>query len=213
MVFLLILHPQTYTTNQDKVSTYWYILYAGPQLLFISTWLQLWSPFTKKKKKEKTCPKKTYCITPWILLSILCVTRQLICGNNYNWLLKLNLIYGTLWAGAEKGLFISMLEKLIWFCLTGVITLVLLIWKWVGLFLSRNHLLKCWGWLSFLNWIGALTFSLLLKLPPRKLEPWFILWSFFLLMLLCISINLPHDHACNTVVMSGLVPQVATWNC
>ena len=26
-------------------------------------------------------------------------------------------------------------------------------------------------WLSLLNWIGALTLSLLLKLPPRKLEP------------------------------------------
>ena len=34
-------------------------------------------------------------------------------------------------------------------------------------------------WLSFsskLNWIG---FSLLLKLPPKKLEPWFVLWIFF----------------------------------
>ena len=41
-----------------------------------------------------------------------------------------------------------------------------------------------------LNWIGALTLSLLLRLPPRKLEPWFVLWSFFLLVLL-----------------------VATWNC
>ena len=47
--------------------------------------------------------------------------------------------------------------------------------------------------------------SLFLKLPPRKLEPWFVLWSFFLLRLLCISINLPHGHAWNTVVMSGLV--------
>ena len=28
--------------------------------------------------------------------------------------------------------------------------------------------------------------SLLVKLPPRKLEPWFILWSLFLLRLLCI---------------------------
>ena len=28
-------------------------------------------------------------------------------------------------------------------------------------------------------------------MPPRKLEPQFILWSFFLLRSLCISINLP----------------------
>ena len=51
-------------------------------------------------------------------------------------------------------------------------------WKWMGLFLRKNHLLRCWGWLSLLNWIGTLTLSLLLKLPPRKLEPRFILWSF-----------------------------------
>ena len=37
-----------------------------------------------------------------------------------------------------------------------------------------------------LDW--ALTLSLLLKLPPRKLklELWFVLWNFFLLRLLCI---------------------------
>ena len=40
-----------------------------------------------------------------------------------------------------------------------------------GSVLRKNHLLKCWSWLSLLNWIGALTLSLLLKLPPRKLEP------------------------------------------
>ena len=47
----------------------------------------------------------------------------------------------------------------------------------------------------------------------RKFEPWFVLWSFFLLMLLCISINLPYDHVWDTFVMSGLVLLVATWNC
>ena len=29
-------------------------------------------------------------------------------------------------------------------------------WKWMGLFLKEKHLLRCWGWLSLLNWIGAL---------------------------------------------------------
>ena len=62
-----------------------------------------------------------------------------------------------------------MLEKLSWFCLTNLITLVLLMWKWMGLFLRKNNLLRCWGWLSLLNWIGALTLSLLLKLPPSKI--------------------------------------------
>ena len=107
---------------------------------------------------------------------------------------------------------VEMLEKLNWFCLTSLITLVLLMWKWVHLLLRRNHLLRCWGWLSLLNWIGALTLSLLLKLPPRKLEPWLVLWSFFLLKLLCISINLPYDHEWNTIVMSGLLLLVSTWN-
>ena len=86
---------------------------------------------------------------------------------------------------------------------------MLLMWKLMGLFLRKKHLLRCWGWLSLLDWIG----SLLLKLPLRKLEPWFVLWSFFLLRLLCISISLPYGHVWNAAVMSGLVFLVATWNC
>ena len=81
------------------------------------------------------------------------------------------------WAGS--GLLISMLERLNWFCLTVLITLVLLMWKWLGLVLRKNHLLRCWGGFSLLNWIGALTLSLLLNQPPRKLEPWFVLWVSF----------------------------------
>ena len=96
--------------------------------------------------------------------------------------------------------------------LSSPITLVLLVWKLMGLFLKKNHLLRSWGWLSLRNWIGALTLSQLLNLPSGKLEPWFVLWSFFLLRLLCISINLPYSHAWNTVVTSRLVPLVATWN-
>ena len=86
-------------------------------------------------------------------------------------------------------------------------------WKWMSLFLRKNHLLRCLGWLSFLNWIGVLTLSLLLKLPRRTLKLWFILWKFFLLRFLCSSINLPFSHARNTVVMSWLVPLGATWIC
>ena len=61
-----------------------------------------------------------------ILLSILSVIMHLICGNNLNWLLNLNLIYKTLWTGTRSGLSISLLGKLNWFRLTGLITLVLL---------------------------------------------------------------------------------------
>ena len=47
----------------------------------------------------------------------------------------------TLRTGARSGLLISMLGKLNWFSLTGLMTLVLLIWKWI-LFLRKNHLLN-----------------------------------------------------------------------
>ena len=61
-----------------------------------------------------------------ILLSIVSVIRHLICGNNLNWLLNLNLIYETLWTEVRSGLLISMLGKLSWFHLTCLITMVLL---------------------------------------------------------------------------------------
>ena len=60
------------------------------------------------------------------LLSILSAIRHLICGNNLNWLLNLNLIYETLWTGARKGLLISMVGILNWFYLIGLITVVAL---------------------------------------------------------------------------------------
>ena len=61
--------------------------------------------------------------------------------------------------------------KLNWFRLTSLITLVLLMQKWMGLFLRKNHLLRCWNCPSLLKWTGALTLFLLLKLPSRRLEP------------------------------------------
>ena len=57
-----------------------------------------------------------------ILPSILSVMRHLICGNNLNWLLNLNLIYKTWWwTGVRSGLLISMLGKLSLVHLTGLI--------------------------------------------------------------------------------------------
>ena len=61
-----------------------------------------------------------------ILLFMLSVTRHLICGNNLNLLLNLNLIYETLWSGVRSGFLISILGKLGSFHLTGLITMVLL---------------------------------------------------------------------------------------
>ena len=104
-----------------------------------------------------------------ILLSILSVIRHLICGNNYNWLLNLNLIYETLWIGARNGLLISMLGKLNWFCLTSLIMLVFLMGKWMGLFLRKNHLLIYWllTFSSKLDW-GSYIISLA-KIVSKKI--------------------------------------------
>ena len=89
-----------------------------------------------------------------ILLSTLNVIRHLICDNNYNWLVNLNLIFGTLWTGAGNGLLISLLKKLNWFRLTGAITGAIDM-KIDGSFLTKNHVLRFWGWLSLLNWVGV----------------------------------------------------------
>ena len=56
-------------------------------------------------------------------------------------------------------------------------------------------------------------FLLLLKLPPRQMEHWCVLWSFFLLGLLFITINLLYDLSWNTVVMYRLTLTTATWIC
>ena len=122
-------------------------------------------------------------------------------GNNYKWLLNLNLICETLLNRAGSGLLISMLEKRNWFCLSGLITLVLLMWKWIGLFLRKNHLLRCWGWLlrcwccSKLDWsspiisiakssskkIGAL-------IPSMKFQsPWVALYIYKYTMRPCME--------------------------
>ena len=145
-----------------------------------------------------------------ILLSIVSVIGYLICGNNLNWLLNLNLIYETVDRG-KKWLvdFNARKTQLVLFHRSnnnGSIDV-----KMEGLSLRKNHLLRCCSWTSLLNWIGVLTLSQLLKLPPRKLELKSILWGFFLLRLLCISINLSCTHVWNIAVTSGLVLLGATW--
>ena len=61
-----------------------------------------------------------------VLLSSRSVIRHLIIKNNLNWLLKSNLIYKTLWTEAKSVLQIPVLGKVSQFCLTGLITPVLL---------------------------------------------------------------------------------------
>ena len=73
---------------------------------------------------------------PMILLSTISVIKHLTCGNNWNWLLYLNLIYETLLTGAGSAFLISMQEKLNWFSLAVQITL--LTWNWMDQFLRKN---------------------------------------------------------------------------
>ena len=130
-----------------------------------------------------------------ILLSLLMILLSTL-SLNLNWLFNLNLIYEIMWTGVGRGLLISMLEKLncLFFKQVSLTTLVLLMW------------VRCWGCLFLLNWTVTIALStLIIKLPPRKFEPWFVLLSFFLLRLLFISINLPYSLAWNTVAMSGLM--------
>ena len=105
-----------------------------------------------------------------ILLSILSVIRHLICGNNLNWLLNLSVIYETLWTGVRSGFLISVLKKLSWFCLTGLITGSIDV-KMDGSVLGEKSSFKMLAWPSVLNWIGALTLSLLINCVQEN-------WSF-----------------------------------
>ena len=103
-----------------------------------------------------------------MILPVLSVIRHLFRGNNFNWPLDLNLIYETLWTGVRSGLLISVLEKLKWFRLTGVITLVLLMWKWMHLFLRKRSCFKMMG-LTFspkLDW-GSYIISIA-KTAPKN---------------------------------------------
>ena len=75
--------------------------------------------------------------------------------------------------------------------------------KKMRLFLKQNYLLRCWRFLSLWNWIGALTLSLSLKLPPRRLKPYsFHEVSFFRsTKFICISIYLLYGFEWDTVVI------------
>ena len=87
------------------------------------------------------------------------------------------------------------MEKLNLFCLTGgLITLVFIDVKRDEFFLNQKLSFKIQ---EYKIGLGALS--------TKKLEPQVILWSFFLLKLLFISIDLPYWLAWNAILMSGLV--------
>ena len=64
---------------------------------------------------------------------------------------------------------------------------------------------------SKLDWCSYITS--IAKTACRKIGALICSMKFFLLRLLCISINVTYAPVWNTVVTSGLVPLVATWNC
>ena len=63
-----------------------------------------------------------------------------------------------------------MLERLNSFHLFGVITLELLTWERMGLFLRKYHLLGCWVWVSLPSWIWGSYFFYVAKTVSRKIE-------------------------------------------
>ena len=83
-------------------------------------------------------------------------------------------------------------------------------WKWMGLFLRKNYLLKLLGlfFSSKLDW-GSFIISIA-KTASKEIE---VLLSFFLLRLLSGSLDLPYGLAWNTFVMFGLLLVAATGKC
>ena len=147
-----------------------------------------------------------------IVLSILSLIKHLICGNNLNWLLNLNLINKTLdWGKKWLSDFNVGKTQLVSFDQsnnTGSIDL-----KMDGSDLEDKSSFRMLGLVfsSKLDW-GSCIISIA-KTGSKKVGAIIHSMKIFLLRLLCISINLPYTHIWNTVVMSGLVPPVAAWIC
>ena len=147
-----------------------------------------------------------------IVLSILSLIKHLICGNNLNWLLNLNLINKTLdWGKKWLSDFNVGKTELVSFDQsnnTGSIDL-----KMDGSDIEDKSSFRMLGLVfsSKLDW-GSCIISIA-KTGSKKVGAIIHSMKIFLLRLLCISINLPYTHIWNTVVTSGLVPLVATWNC
>ena len=72
---------------------------------------------------------------------------------------------------AGRGFLISRLEKLSWFCLTNLITLMLSMWKWIGQFLI---FLRYWGWRGALDWLKLDWGSYIITIAETA---WKINWS------------------------------------
>ena len=144
-----------------------------------------------------------------MLLSILSVIRHLICGNNLNWLLNLNLVKnrGKKWLADVNA---------------GKIQLILFDWanssgsfdvKMDGSVLEKKSSFKILG-LTFSSKLNRSSYIIsIAKSASKNIGTSIHCIKFFLQRLLCIFINPSYAHILNTVVTSGLVPLVANWNC
>ena len=101
------------------------------------------------------------------------------------------------------------LEKLNWFHLTDLITLVLLMWKWVGLFFEEKSSFKMLGltFSSRLDW-GSYIISIV-KSAFKKIGALIRSMNCLSSDLFCISTNLP--YVCPSFATS-LEPLTCCWN-
>ena len=133
-----------------------------------------------------------------IPLSTLSVICHLICINNYGWLLNLNLTNKTLQTGARNSLLISI-PSFEWPNNSAAINA-----KTDASVLEEKSSFKMLG-LPFtyeLDW-SIYTISIAVTVSKKNR---LILWSFFFLRSLFVSLNLPYDLGQGIVVMFGLVP-------
>ena len=97
------------------------------------------------------------------------VVRCMLCGNNWIWLLNLNLTYEAVWIRVWCDLLFSMLGKLSLFCLIALITGAIDV-KLNPAVPEEKSSWSCGDLISLLERIGGLTLSLLLKIPSRNWE-------------------------------------------
>ena len=104
-----------------------------------------------------------------------------------------------------------MLEKINWFRLTGLKPLVLLMSKWIHLFLRKNYNLRCGVGLSLRNQIEALSYIIpAAKTASKKIGALILSLNFLSSEVSFIFINLPCKLVWNTAVISGLILPVAS---
>ena len=103
-----------------------------------------------------------------IVISIISAIRHQICGSNLNWPLNLNLIYKTLWTGVKSDFSAGKTQLVSFYWSNNTYSIDL---KMDVFFLEEISSFKMLGltFSSKLDWDNSL--SLLLKLPPRNLEP------------------------------------------